>query len=85
MDYDLELERAADEIKKADAKNVVLQLPDGLKSRATEIASYLKKNTNANIIIWLNSCYGACDIPLELNSLNIDLLIQFGHSKWMFE
>ncbi len=85
MDYDLELERAADEIKKANAKNVVLQLPDGLKSRATEIASYLNKNTNANILIWLNSCYGACDIPLELNSLNIDLLIQFGHSKWMFE
>jgi 2-(3-amino-3-carboxypropyl)histidine synthase len=85
MDYDLELERAADEIKKADAKNVVLQLPDGLKPKATEIASYLKKNTDANILIWLNSCYGACDIPLELNSLNIDLLIQFGHSKWMFE
>ncbi len=85
MDYDLELERAADEIKKANAKTVVLQLPDGLKSRATEIASYLNKNTSANILIWLNSCYGACDIPLELNSLNIDLLIQFGHSKWMFE
>ena len=85
MDYDLELERAAEEIKKANAKNVVLQLPDGLKPKATEIASYLNKNTSANILIWLNSCYGACDIPLELNSLNIDLLIQFGHSKWMFE
>jgi 2-(3-amino-3-carboxypropyl)histidine synthase len=85
MDYDLELERAVEEIKKANAKNVVLQLPDGLKSKATEVASYLKKNTDANILIWLNSCYGACDIPLELNSLNIDLLIQFGHSKWMFE
>lgn len=85
MDYDLELERAADEIKKADAKNVVLQLPDGLKEKATEIAAYLEKHTSANILIWLNSCYGACDIPLELNSLNIDLLIQFGHSKWMFE
>lgn len=85
MEYDLELEHAVKEIKDSKAKNVVLQLPDGLKSRATEIASYLKKNTDANILIWLNSCYGACDIPLELNSLNIDLLIQFGHSKWMFE
>ena len=85
MNYDLELERAAAEIKSSNARNVVIQLPDGLKPRATEIASYLKHNTKANILIWLNSCYGACDIPLELNSLNIDLLIQFGHSKWMFE
>ena len=85
MEYDLELARVAAEIKANNAKNVVLQLPDGLKPRATEIASYLKKNTDANILIWLNSCFGACDIPLELNSLNIDLLVQFGHSKWMFE
>ncbi len=85
MDYDLELERAASEIASNNAKNVVIQLPDGLKPRATEISNYLKKNTNANILIWFNSCYGACDIPLELSSLNIDMLIQFGHSKWMFE
>ena len=85
MEYDLELEHAVKEIKDSKAKNVVLQLPDGLKSRATEIVSYLNKNTDANILIWLNSCYGACDIPLELNSVNIGLLIQFGHSRWMFE
>lgn len=85
MDYDLELERVAKDIKDNKAKTVVLQLPDGLKDKAVEITSYLEKNTDASIIIWLNSCYGACDIPLELNSLNIDLLIQFGHSKWMFE
>ena len=85
MDYDLELERVANEININKAKNVVLQLPDGLKPKATDITNYLQKNTKANILIWLGSCYGACDIPLELNSLNIDLLVQFGHSKWMFE
>jgi len=85
MEYELELERVANDIKNSKAVNVVIQLPDGLKPKATEIANYLKKNTKANILIWLGSCFGACDIPLELNSLNIDLLVQFGHSKWMFE
>jgi len=77
MKYKLELEMAAEEIKNIQAKNVLIQLPDGLKPRATEIASFLKENTKANIFIWLESCWGSCDYP-EVK--NIDLLIQFGHA-----
>ena len=62
------------------AKNVLLQLPDGLKTNALEIVDYLEKKTKANIIIWLDTCFGACDIPQNLK--DIDLLIHFGHSKW---
>lgn len=78
MEYDLELDKATKEIKKTKAKTVLVQLPDGLKQFATEITRELQKNTKAKIFIWLGSCYGACDIP----SANVDLLIQFGHSKW---
>jgi len=78
MNFDLELEKAVKEIKKTKAKNVLIQLPDGLKPKATEISSFLEKNTNANILIYLDSCFGACDIP----NLNVDLLIQWGHSEW---
>ena len=85
MEYDLELARIIKEINESKAKKVVIQLPDGLKPKATEIVKFLQEKTKASIFIWLNSCYGACDIPIELNSLNIDLLIQFGHSKWKFE
>ena len=78
MEYDLELERAAAEICKQKAKTVVLQLPDGLKPKAGEIAKELESKTKSKIMIWLGSCYGACDIP----SAKADLLIQWGHSEW---
>jgi len=78
INYDLELEKAAEKITKEKANLVCIQLPDGLKEKATEITKYLEEKTKAKIIIWLGSCYGACDIPI----LDIDLLIQWGHSEW---
>ena len=77
MEYDLELKKAVNEIKKSKAKTVLIQLPDGLKPEGTSIVKFLEKNTNAKIFLWLNSCYGACDIP----EVKVDLLIQFGHNK----
>jgi diphthamide biosynthesis enzyme Dph1/Dph2-like protein len=47
-----------------------------------EIASEIEERSNAKCIIWLGSCFGACDVPLELEKLNVDLLVQFGHSEW---
>ncbi|MBW3004605.1 diphthamide synthesis protein [Candidatus Woesearchaeota archaeon] len=82
MEYDLELEKAAEEIKKQKAKRVCVQLPDGLKPEAGKIAKELKEKTGAEIIIWLGSCYGACDIPKQVEDLKVDLLIQWGHSEW---
>lgn len=79
MEYDLELERAAKEIKKNKAKTVCVQLPEGLKPKAVEIADYLKEKTNAEIFIWADSCFGACDVP---DLKNIDLLVQWGHEEW---
>ena len=82
MEYDLELERAASEIKRQKAKTVCIQLPDGLKPEADSIATELVKRTGAKIITWLGSCFGACDIPVQVKDLGVDLLIQFGHSGW---
>lgn len=77
-DYDLELDKAIKEIKKNNAKTVCIQLPDGLKPKATEIAEFLENKTKAKIMIWASSCFGSCDVP----KLDVDLLIQWGHSKW---
>lgn len=84
MEYDLELDRVVKEIKKQKAKLVCIQLPDGLKPKANEIQKQIKKNTNAEVLIWLGSCYGACDTPQGLDKLKVDLLIQWGHSEWQF-
>ncbi len=80
MNYDLELEKAIGEIKAAKAKTVCIQLPDGLKPKAGEIADKIKAETKARVLIWLGSNYGACDIPLGLERMKVDLLICWGHS-----
>jgi len=77
--YNLELSKAIRDIRKQKAKTVCIQLPDGLKPKAKEIADKIEKETKVKVLIWLNSCFGACDIP---NLKNIDLLIQWGHSEW---
>jgi len=78
MDYDLELERVIREIKRIKAKVVCIQLPDGLKPFANKIVDEIENKTSAKATIWLGSCFGSCDIP----NLKVDLLIQWGHSKW---
>lgn len=74
----MELKRVSKEIKKQKAKTVCIQLPDGLKPKATEIATFLEKETKAKVMIWAGSCFGSCDIP----KLDVDLLVQWGHSRW---
>ncbi len=84
MKYNLEIDELAEKINKDKAKLVCLQLPDGLKPEATKITKQLEKLTEAKIVIWLGSCWGACDIPTSLKDLNFDLVIQYGHSAWPF-
>ena len=76
--YELELDKAVAKIKKEKAKTVCIQLPEGLKPKAKEIADKLEKETKAKILIWIGSCFGACDVP----DVKADLLIQWGHSEW---
>ncbi|MEK6904113.1 MAG: hypothetical protein AABW87_00805, partial [Nanoarchaeota archaeon] len=71
-DYDLELEKLAERIKKEKAKTVCIQLADGLKPHATKIADYLEEKTGAKILIWLDTNWGSCDYPAYLK---VDLLV----------
>ena len=82
MEYKLELEKIINEIKKQRAKRVLLQLPDGLKTRATEIVDKIESKTNAKCLILMDTNFGACDLPLGIEKLKIDLLIHFGHNKF---
>ena|SRR3989344_3274005 len=85
MKFDFDLNNVVEKIKKEKAKLVCIQLADGLKPKALEIQKYLEENTKSRVLIWLGSCFGACDVPLELKELNIDLLIQFGHNDFGYE
>ena len=84
MEYDFELQDAIEFINKEKFKLVAIQMPDGLKPKAVEISEQLERNTGAKILIWMDSCFGSCDLPLELKNLKVEALIHFGHSPWPF-
>lgn len=81
-EYDLEIEKVVARVKAENVKRVCIQLPDGLKPRAKEVADAIEKQTGAEVILWAGSCFGACDLPVEVERLGVDLLIQWGHSEW---
>lgn len=82
--YDFEIDKIIKTIKKEKAKLVCLQLPEGLKPQALKLVDAIESKTKAQCLIWLGSCYGACDIP-NIEKFSIDLLIQFGHSSWPYK
>ena len=82
MKYDLELDKAVEKIKAENAKTVCIQLPSGLKPRAAEIQQHIEKNTDATVLIWAGSCFGSCDIPIQVERLGVDLLLHWGHVQW---
>ena len=82
-DYDFELDRIVDEITKSSAKIVGLQFPEGLKTKALEIAREIEKRAGCTTVIFADPCYGACDTKdLEAERLGIDLVVQFGHDPF---
>ncbi|MDP2925891.1 MAG: diphthamide synthesis protein [Nanoarchaeota archaeon] len=83
--YDLELERIIKTIKKEKAKKVLLQFPEGMKPYSQVISDEIEKRVKCACFIFLDSCFGACDIPVEAERLGIDLIVQFGHSSWNFK
>ena len=80
--YKLELNKVIEEIKTRKAKQVLIQLPDGLKTEANKIVDAIETNTEAKAFLWLTDCFGACDLPLGLDIFKIDLMFQFGHNRY---
>ena len=80
--YNPEVEKAVAKIVEMEAKTVCIQLPDGMKPEAKEIADAIEMKTSAKVLIWLGSNFGACDIPLGLNRMGVDLLISWGHNRF---
>ena len=70
--YDLELKKVIKEIKVKNPQTVLIQLPEGLKPQSKDIVDTIEKETSSKCMIWLGSCFGACDIP----KFECDMLIQ---------
>lgn len=81
LEYDLELDKVCKVINDKQAKNVILQFPEGLKGIALKVKDYLENETKAELIISGDFCFGACDLPSSDYLMGADLLIQFGHAE----
>jgi 2-(3-amino-3-carboxypropyl)histidine synthase len=94
--WDLETERVINEIERTDAKRILFQAPEGLKLSVEREMEKIKKyfenknkitknkedNKKLELIIWGETCFGACDLcDVELKYLNIDLIIHYGHEE----
>ena len=77
--FDLRLEYIAKWVRDRGYASVALQLPEGLKVRATEVVDFLTRETGADCVILGDPCYGACDLFVRYKEL-ADCLVHFGHS-----
>jgi len=76
----VDLEPAKEFLKEQKAKTVIVQIPEGLKTKTTWLIDELK-NSCENVFVKMDPCYGACDLPLnDLKALNADSIIHIGHS-----
>ena len=74
--------RLVKRIRERKAKRVLLQVPEGLKMRVTEIAEELSAS-GAEIVVSVEPCYGACDVrDRDAEFLGCDLLVHIGHSDY---
>ncbi|MFT4310400.1 MAG: diphthamide synthesis protein [Candidatus Woesearchaeota archaeon] len=83
--YDMEIQRVIQTIQDQQPKTVCLQLPDGLKPFAKDVVDTLQDACpGVRFVIWGQSNFGACDIPIGLDIIKTDLLVSFGHSPWVW-
>ena len=74
--YDFEINKIKKEIKKRKAKKILLQFPEGLKTKAKQVMDELKE---FDVYLSAEPCFGACDIKTK----GFDLTVHFGHSKML--
>jgi 2-(3-amino-3-carboxypropyl)histidine synthase len=78
--YSIDLEKTIENIRRKKYKTIALQLPEGLKSSYLKIVEKIEKETNCEIIIVADPCFGACDIAnYELKNIGVEFIIQIGH------
>jgi 2-(3-amino-3-carboxypropyl)histidine synthase len=80
MSFDFELNRIKEELIKRKPKIVLIQLPEGLKSKAPNLTAIISEYGSIPIVS-ADPCYGACDLAItDAKILGADLLIHYGHT-----
>jgi 2-(3-amino-3-carboxypropyl)histidine synthase len=78
------LNRGISEAKKRKAKLVALQVPEGLKTRLPALIEEIERKACVEAFAFIEPCFGACGVKdVASKELGADLLIHFGHSKFV--
>jgi 2-(3-amino-3-carboxypropyl)histidine synthase len=76
----LNLNSAITQLKEYNATRVLVQIPEGLKTRTEDISELLK---DFEVVINMDPCFGACDLKeAEAEILDCDALLHIGHSAF---
>ncbi|MEF8847710.1 MAG: diphthamide biosynthesis enzyme Dph2 [Candidatus Thermoplasmatota archaeon] len=79
--YEINLKEVIDTINTKDYEEILIQIPEGLKTHTLKIIEEIEEKTRASCIASADPCYGACDIPQqEYNQIDVDLVVQIGHT-----
>ena len=79
--YLIDIENAADIIKKQGYKTIAIQIPEGLKRGIFPLIEFMKKETGARVLVSADPCFGACDVVnYELKNLDVDCVVHIGHT-----
>jgi 2-(3-amino-3-carboxypropyl)histidine synthase len=71
------------ELKERKPKKVLVQLAEGIKRDASEIASWIEE-LGIEVIFSGETCWGACSVAIqEAQALGVDLLVHFGHAQFI--
>ena len=83
MTLNFEKEKIVEELKKIKPKKVLVQLPEGIKQNAIEIAELIE-SLGIEVIFSGETVWGGCSIALqEAEALEVDLIVHFGHAKFI--
>jgi 2-(3-amino-3-carboxypropyl)histidine synthase len=83
MTLNFELPKLIEELKKRKPNRVLVQLPEGVKQNATEIAKVVE-DLGIEVIFSGETAWGGCAIAVqEAKDLNVDLIVHFGHAKFI--
>ncbi len=81
IEYDYKIGQIKSEIERLDAKNIILQFPEGLKTDAIDVSNSIQEVVPyVNIIIDADPCFGACDLADNKVNHHIDLVVHFAHT-----
>jgi len=83
MTLDFEEAKLVRELKKRKPKKVLVQLPEGIKQNAIEVSKIIE-NLGIEVIFSGETSWGGCSIAIqEAEALNVDLIVHFGHAKFI--